>query len=182
MLSLPISDKHRLRPLQESDAVELYALIDRNRAQLRCWMPWAAGQTLQATEIFIGKSLKQLVDNNGFQTAILEREEIIGMVGYHGVDWGSRSTSLGYWLDHDHQGQGTMTKAVRTLVSHGFSDWELNRIEIRAAVENRRSRAIPERLGFRNEATLREAERVGDRNLDMVVYATLASEWSAQRD
>ncbi len=74
-----------------------------------------------------------------------------------------------------------MTKAVRALVDLAIWDWELNRIEIRAAVENRRSRAIPERLGFREEARLREAERVGDRNLDMVVYATLAPHWSAPK-
>ena len=58
-----------------------------------------------------------------------------------------------------------------------MSVWELNRIEIRAAVGNARSRAIPERLGFKQEGTLREAERVGDAYLDAVVYSMLGSEW-----
>ncbi|HEY2333416.1 MAG TPA: GNAT family protein [Solirubrobacterales bacterium] len=47
------------------------------------------------------------------------------------------------------QGSGTMTAAVRLLVDHALTVWQLNRVEIRAAVENRRSRAIPKRLGFR---------------------------------
>jgi ribosomal-protein-serine acetyltransferase len=42
-----------------------------------------------------------------------------------------------------------MTAAVRLLVDHALTVWQLNRVEIRAAVENRRSRAIPKRLGFR---------------------------------
>jgi hypothetical protein len=43
------------------------------------------------------------------------------------------------------------------------------RVEIRAAPANARSRAIPERLGFTQEGTLRQVERGGDRYLDNVV-------------
>jgi ribosomal-protein-serine acetyltransferase len=68
-----------------------------------------------------------------------------------------------------------MTGAVRALVDHALRGWELNRVEIRAAPDNRRSRAIPERLGFRQEGVLRQAERVSDRYLDSVLYAMLAS-------
>jgi ribosomal-protein-serine acetyltransferase len=50
------------------------------------------------------------------------------------------------------------------------------RVEIRAAPENARSRAIPGRLGFTQEGTLRQVERVGDRYLDNVVYAMLAED------
>ena len=50
------------------------------------------------------------------------------------------------------------------------------RVEICAAPENARSRAILERLGFTQEGTLRQVERVGDRHLDNVVYAMLAED------
>jgi hypothetical protein len=55
-----------------------------------------------------------------------------------------------------------------------LGEWDLNRVEIHAATENRRSRAIPERLGFRQEGVLRDYERVGDRYVDIVVYSLLA--------
>lgn len=45
------------------------------------------------------------------------------------------------------------------------------------AAENARSRATPERLGFTQEGTLPQVERVGDRDLDNVVYAMLAEDW-----
>jgi ribosomal-protein-serine acetyltransferase len=66
---------------------------------------------------------------------------------------------------------------VRLLVGHALSVWQLNRVEVRAAVENRRSRAIPERLGFRQEGTLRQAELVDGRYLDSVMYSMLAADW-----
>lgn len=98
------------------------------------------------------------------------------MAGFPTVDWRRRLTRIGYWLDREHEGGGTMTAAVRVLTVHALSAWELNRVEIRAAAGNRRSRAIPERLGFRQEGTLRQAELVGGRRLDSVVYSLLASE------
>jgi ribosomal-protein-serine acetyltransferase len=71
-----------------------------------------------------------------------------------------------------------MTEAVRALVTHAFEAWELNRVQIRVAVGNVRSRAIPERLGFKQEGVFRQAERIGDRFEDIVVYSMLVGEWS----
>jgi ribosomal-protein-serine acetyltransferase len=56
----------------------------------------------------------------------------------------------------------------------------LHRVEIRARVENARSRAVAERLGFKQEGVLRDEERVGDHYADRVLYAMLASEWPAR--
>jgi ribosomal-protein-serine acetyltransferase len=70
-----------------------------------------------------------------------------------------------------------MTVAVAALLDHAFGAWDLHRVELSAAVENARSRAVAERLGFRAEGIRRGAERHGDRWLDMVLYALLAGEW-----
>lgn len=70
-----------------------------------------------------------------------------------------------------------MTAAVRALVSYAFDEGGLHRAEIRMTPENSRSRALAERLGFRQEGVLRQAERFGDQHRDLVVYATLAPEW-----
>jgi ribosomal-protein-serine acetyltransferase len=174
---IPLSDGTYLRLLEESDAEGLHALIDVNRAYLARWLPWASRQTPTDTEQFIQRTREQLADDNGFQAAVICNEQIAGVVGYHSIDWDHRRTSIGYWLSEDRQGRGTMTAAVLALVNHALGDWGLNRVEIRAVVENERSRAVAERLGFHQEGTLLETERIGDRYFDTVVYAMLARDW-----
>jgi ribosomal-protein-serine acetyltransferase len=167
-----------LRLFEERDAEELDRVIAANRAYLARWLPWAATEHgADARLEFIRSTLQQVADNDGFLAAIVDNGAIIGAVGFHHVDWNHRWTSIGYWLAEDRQRRGTMTEAVRALTAHAFDVWKLNRVEIRVAVGNNRSAAIPQRLGFIEEGILRQAERHGDTYKDIVVYAMLAAEW-----
>jgi ribosomal-protein-serine acetyltransferase len=178
VLPFRLPSGHELRPLDESDAEELYLLIDANRARLERWMAWAEGETRERTLEFIRATRKQNAKDGGFQAAIVDENRIVGVAGFHGVDWPNRAASLGYWLAAAEEGRGTMTHAVRALVDHGFGQLGLNRVEIRADVENVRSRALAERLGFVYEGTLRQALRLADGFHDDAVYAILAADWA----
>jgi ribosomal-protein-serine acetyltransferase len=173
---LAVTDDCQLRLLEEADAEELYRLIEANRAYLARWMPWAAAQTRETTVEFLRATRRQAASDDGFQAALVCDGAIIGVVGYHSVNWPHGSTTIGYWLAEQHQGRGLMTRAVRVLVDLAFGEWNLHRVEIRAATDNGRSRAIPERLGFREEGVQREAERIGERYLDLAIYGLLAHE------
>lgn len=162
-----------VRPVEAADAAQLHALIEANRDYLAQWLPWAAGQDLPRTEQFITEAEAQRDRGDGFQAVIAPQGEIAGVAGFHSVDWVNRNTSIGYWLAEDAQGKGTMTTVVHALVNQAFAEWNLHRIEIHCAPANHRSRAIPERLGFREEAVLRETELVGGTYLDSVVYGLL---------
>jgi ribosomal-protein-serine acetyltransferase len=169
-----------LRLHEESDADALAALVAANRPYLARWLPWAAGNTRDDSLAFIRAARRQIGANDGFQALIVRAGAPVGGIGFHGVDWVHRSTSLGYWIAEDAQGRGIVTAAARAMVDHAFGAWRLNRVEIRAGVENLASRRVPERLGFREEGTLLEAERVGDRWVDHALYAMLAADWPAQ--
>jgi len=182
VLRAELGDGAFLRLLEPRDAEELHDVVMANREHLAPWMPWVAGYSLSAARTFIAATLRQLADDDGMQTVICDERGIAGTVGVHRINWGNRSTSLGYWLAADRQGRGIMTRAARAYVEHAFGPWDLRRISIEAAPENTRSRAVAERLGFREEGLLREAERVGNRMLDHVVYGLLAEEWRAAQD
>lgn len=92
-----------------------------------------------------------------------------------------RVDEIGYWLAPPARGRGLMTRAARVLTTHGLGPMGLHRIEIRCATGNHASRAVPERLGYRLEGVLREAEWISGHDDDLAVYALLKQEWEAAR-
>jgi ribosomal-protein-serine acetyltransferase len=182
MVKIAIEDGLFLKSLELREAEELLLLVDANRPYLREWLPWLdLTRTIDEMIVFVESTLHQISSNMGFQTAIWHQGQIVGIIGYHHLEWANRSVCIGYWLDQRHQGKGIMTKACRALVDYAFDDWKLNRIEIRCAQGNGKSRMIPERLGFRVEGLHREAEWLYDHYVDHVVYGMLAKEWSVGR-
>ncbi len=178
MFSYRIDENLELRLLEERHAAELFALIEQNRAYLREWMPWLDNNiTIADTQEFIKARLERFAENNGLQVSIVYRNQLAGQIGFHSIDWLNKKTEIGYWLGAAFQGKGLMTKACHALVSYAFDELELNRVEIRCATENKRSRAIPERLRFTQEGTAREAEWLYDHYVDLIVYAVLARQW-----
>ena len=182
MQPISVSEQFELTPVELGDADELFRVTDDNRDYLRQWLPWLESiKRVEDTRAFIRAAQAQSAQNNGTQLAIRLHHTIVGIVGHHQIDWRNRITSLGYWVDEAHQGRGVVTAACRALVSHAFDDARLNRVEIRCAVGNQKSRAIPQRLGFRQEGLLRDAEWLYDHFVDHIVYAMLARGWAVAR-
>jgi len=177
MPTFAVREDLSLTTLELCHAEELFRLTDGNRAYLRRWLPWLdTVRMVEDTRGFIRATLAQARENNGFQAVIVSDSRVAGVVGHHQVDWRNRATALGYWIGEEFQGRGLVTAACRRLVAHSFDVLGLHRVEIRCAVENRRSRAIPERLGFRHEGRFREAEWLYDHWVDHAVYALLATD------
>lgn len=182
MFSHRIEEGLELRPVDERHADELTALVRRDLSYLSMWMPWATERySVEDAREFIRRNLRQYAEDQGFATLIFFRDRVAGSIGYNNIDWSNRKTDIGYWLAEDMQGRGIMTKSCRVLVDHAFDRLRLNRVEIFCAVENRRSRLIPERLGFTEEGVHRQAEWVHDHFKDLVCYSMLASEWKEKR-
>lgn len=182
MIKIQIEDELYLKSLELRDSEDLLPLVDLNRAYLREWLPWL-DMTRDIDEMlaFVDSSVRQQAAGLGFQSGIWHQNQIVGVIGYHHLEWANHSTCLGYWIAEQFQHRGIMTKSCRTLVDYAFEDWHLNRIEIRCAVGNVRSQAIPERLGFKPEGILREAEWLYDHTVDHVVYGMLRKDWKALR-
>ena len=178
VIRIPIEDGFHLKSLELAEAEPLLLLVDANRQYLRRWLPWLDMTTnIDEMITFVESALRQETSGLGFQAGVWYGGEMAGIIGYHHLEWTNRSTCVGYWLAERYQGHGIMTKACQSIVEYAFEDWHLHRVEIRCALENLKSRAIPERLGFKSEGILRDAEWLYDHFVDHVVYGMLAHQW-----
>lgn len=149
----------------------MHALITKNLDRLRKWEPWAQGeQTRDGLAWFTNHELSEWVAGRSLPAAIRQNGTLVGSVGAR-IDSYAGIADLGYWIDAEQEGRGLVTRASRAIIDHLRNDRGLRRIEIRAAVENTRSRAVAERLGFELEGTLRRAQQVGDAVHDVALYA-----------
>ncbi len=98
---------------------------------------------------------------------------LLGAISLMPHQWAVPSFEIGYWLRSSAEGQGYMSEAVRLLVTYCFETLEAQRLLIRCDVRNARSRAIPERLGFTLEGTLRNDHRGTDGTLRDMQYWTM---------
>lgn len=178
MFLFQVTDDICLQLLEVRHAEELFLLTDKDRNYLREWLPWVDGTKNPGdTRNFIQLSLNGFSNNNGFHAGIFYKDEIAGCIGLHGIDWNNKKTSIGYWLGSDYQGKGIMTQSCEAVINHAFYHLGLNRVEIRAAVLNHKSRAVPSRLGFSHEGIVRSAEWLYDHYVDHVIYGMLSEDW-----
>ena len=165
MFTHRLDDDRWLRMPEESDAEELYELT---AATARCSPNGCRGRPAPRSRPPASSSARRRLEfarNGGFSAVIVERDRIVGSIGFPEVNRDQRSCEIGYWLGRSAQGRGTVTLAVRALIDHAFGAWKLHRVVIQAGVGNARSRAVAERLGFTLEGVLRRGGAVPRRPL-----------------
>lgn len=182
MVRIQVDEEIFLKLVEEGDAKQLFSLIDQSRNYLRQWLPWLdTTKSIDDMYFFIKESRNNFAKSKSFVACIVYKGEIVGIASFNHFDWFNKTTSIGYWLGEAYQGKGIMTRVVRALTDYAFHELNLNRVEIRAAVGNKKSRAIPERLGFQNEGCIRQGEWLYDHYVDLVVYGMLKEEWKKNK-
>ena len=176
-----IDEDLSLKLIELRDGGKIFELTNNSRDYLREWLPWLDTTTnLEDTIEFIKMSLKSFAENKSLNAVILFKGEIVGVAGYNNINWSNKTAYIGYWLGGEFQGNGIMTKVAKALTDYSFKELNLNKVEIRAALENKKSRGIPERLNFVNEGCIRQAEWLYDHYVDHVIYGMLAEEWNEE--
>ena len=175
MTEIRVDSEITLRSPGLPDAERLFELIDSNREHLGRWLP--ALVTVESIEQERAW-LQGRIDDPGDEKPllILVDGRIVGVIGAH-IQEMNDTADLGYWLAEGQQGRGITTRSCAAMVDELLRVQGMNRVVIRAAVDNTRSRAVPERLGFVHEGVERQAVKLPGGYVDMAVYSVLASEW-----
>jgi RimJ/RimL family protein N-acetyltransferase len=168
-----------IRCWEPADAPLLKAAIDASIEHLLPWMPWAAAEPtdIEAKIALIRRFRGQFDLGQDFTYGIFDREETqaLGGTGLH-TRLGPDAREIGYWVRADRINQGTATETVGALTRVAFEVDKLDRVEIHCDADNVRSAAVPRKLGFTHEATLRR-RRVGGKVRDTMMWTLLADEY-----
>ena len=170
-----------IRCWQPADAPLLKAAIDASIEHLLPWMPWAAAEPtdIDAKIALIRRFRGQFDLGQDFTYGIFDREETqtLGGTGLH-TRPGPDAREIGYWVRADGINRDVATETAGALTRVAFEIDKLDRVEIHCDADNMRSAAVPRKLGFMHEATLRR-RRVGGKVRDTLVWTLLADEYPA---
>jgi RimJ/RimL family protein N-acetyltransferase len=170
-----------LRCYQPTDGPLLAESITESVEHLRPWMPWAHAEPGPVEEkVKRVKRFRGEFDlGQNFIYGIFNPEEtkLVGGTGLH-PRIGGEALEIGYWIHKDYINQGLVTESTAALVKVAFEIVHVHRLEIHCDPGNTASAAIPRKLGFIHEGTLRANTRFLDRWRDTMVWGLLETEYA----
>jgi ribosomal-protein-serine acetyltransferase len=181
MFQLLVDDEVVLVLAEERHAQAMTDLINRNQKRLARWEPWAEQPaTVDSTRAYIRAALEDFLRGCQVSTIIAldGGRRFIGRCGMR-INPHSSSGDVGYWIDAEYEGRGITRRATQTLVSSAFNELGLKRVDLRTSVENMRSRALAEHLGFSFEGIHARGLRFASRTDDLALYTVSAEQWAA---
>jgi RimJ/RimL family protein N-acetyltransferase len=176
------TDRLVLRCFDPNDAVLLKSAVDASLGELLPWIPWARDEPTSLDAkielLRVHRGRFDLGQDQAYGVFDPSETEVLGGIGFHDrVGEGARE--IGYWIASKHAGRGLATEATAALVRVGFEIARLDRIEIHCDPANLGSVAIPRKLGFRHDGTLR-ARHMRRRGppADSMIVSLLADEYA----
>ncbi|NLG96838.1 MAG: GNAT family N-acetyltransferase [Chloroflexi bacterium] len=171
-----------LRCWSPVDAPLLKQAVDESLDHLRPWMPWAANEPQDvATKIERIREWRGNFDlGQDFVYGVFNQDEsrVLGGSGLH-TRVGRDAREIGYWIHKDFINQGLATELSAALTRVAFEIDGVNRVEIHCDPENVRSAAVPRKLGYTHEATLRQRSRMNDGSYrDVMIWTLLRCDYS----
>lgn len=157
LFTLTLGDDAALIPRTAAIAEAYQALLEINSERLAHWFPgFANPPTPDATRFELEKRGRAWLEGSQLPLAIAIRDgdtwRLAGAVTLL-IDGSAQSGEVGYWIDAGFEGRGLVTRAVTAVLDQAFGPLGLHRVELRTNPTNNRSRSVPHRLGFTQEAS-----------------------------
>ena len=150
-----------LRPWEEGDAECLYHFAKNPKiGPIAGWPPHKSVED----SLYIIKTVFAKKE----QYAITLDDVPIGCVGLlihpdGNHYWGEGSAELGYWIGEKYWGRGLVVEASKRIIEHAFDDLDINQIYASYRIENKQSKRVLEKLGFKYYTELENTNYLGER-------------------
>ena len=175
------TERLTIRCWSPADAPRLRAALDTADQYLRPWIPWMRHEprSLEATAEWLRATRAKFDLDQDYRYGIFDANEqvLLGETGLY-TRLGRGAREIGYWLVPSSAGQGYASEAAGAMVRVAIEVDRVDRLEIRCAPANRPSAAVPARLGFTHEVTLkRRFEDSEGRLHDSMVWSLFTSDY-----
>jgi RimJ/RimL family protein N-acetyltransferase len=177
-----LTGRLRLRPFTAADLPAFVAY--RARPEVAAYQSWDETFGMADAERFLADQEAVSFGRPGAwgQLAIEDRDtgDLCGDCAVKVLDHQPGTAELGVTLAPDHQGRGVATEALEAVVGHLFAEAGMHRVYAETDDRNRAAHRVFQRLGFRCEARLVEADWFKDEWTTLRVFALLRREWAAR--
>jgi RimJ/RimL family protein N-acetyltransferase len=169
--------------IRRYDTVDVPFLCEAAREaseEVSVWLPWCHSHySMEESLEWILRSGKRWDEKREFHFGIFDSQTgaLVGGVGLNELKPEHRLANLGYWVRTAWTGRGLATAAASLAAEFGFEELLLDRIEILAALGNKSSQRVAEKLGANREGILRNRLVIHGRAHDAVVFSLIGSEW-----
>jgi ribosomal-protein-alanine N-acetyltransferase len=123
---------------------------------------------------------KEPVSGARWAVELRDQPGLIGTCGLFRWNRNCRSCIVGYEIAAAHQGRGYVKEGLKAIITWGFREAQLNRIEAQVHPDNAPSLALLTKLGFLQEGHQREAGYWAGRHHDLLQYALLKTQWRSE--
>ncbi|MBV8216793.1 MAG: GNAT family N-acetyltransferase [Verrucomicrobia bacterium] len=180
--SFPVLSTHRfhLRQIQPSDAESFFQI--KSDPEVTSSYGREPHRSLQDTQAWLQLVQDNYTHHQGIMWAITFKTSDfpIGSCTYWHLDPESHCAEIGYELNRTAWGQGIVSEVLPTVISYGFTELELNRIEAIPFAKNSRSTNVLVKLGFTHEGTLRQRDLFRGSYEDLMYFGLLKQEWTVR--
>lgn len=149
------TDRLLLRTVGPQDTDAVYDAVQD--PDIQRWTTIPSPYLREHAEGFVGQLVPDgWADGSMFTFGVfLPSGELVAMLGLTMRSLGT--TEIGFWTAKEHRGNGYITEATLAASRWAFTHLSIDRVEWRAEVGNKGSRAAAEKAGFTIEGTLRAA-------------------------
>ena len=169
------SERLVIRCYNPKDALYLQKSVQESVEHLRPWLPWVKDEP-EELKVKIERLREFRADfdlNKNYIYAVFNpnETELVGGTGLH-PRVGSNAFEIGYWINVNHVNKGYGTEISAALTKVAFEIEHVNRVEIHCDPNNIKSAAIPKKLGYVYEATLRKrCENIEGELIDSMIWS-----------
>lgn len=167
----------RLRNIEQNDAQSIFHYFSQQEVTKFYGMD--SFKTIEDAENLIhsfqlGFQSKKMIR---WGIALKETDELIGTCGFHSISVKYKRAEVGYEVSDKQWGKGFAQEALKAIFTFGFQDMEFIRIGAVVMIENVPSRKVLEKLGFKEEGTLRNYIIQNGLSYDVIMHSLLKDEW-----